>query len=152
MDPRAHAPLWHLSAEHFFQKLKAMQNDIGYGSARLHELLKAFPLRKKAERIAVGNVTHFITNANLIAVLKPFGRLDNSCWADARREAFITLNDGVRLSQIPARLEIKTKGVITPVYVGYGFVSICYVAATTPHGLSAPAGLISQDAGVGTKD
>ncbi|UYV69981.1 hypothetical protein LAZ67_7001376 [Cordylochernes scorpioides] len=62
--------------------------------------------------------------------LNPFGRvtsivqqmmeLANSCWADARREAFITLNDGVRLSQIPARLEIKTKGIITPVYVSYG--------------------------------
>ncbi|UYV72158.1 hypothetical protein LAZ67_9001984 [Cordylochernes scorpioides] len=99
--------------------------------------LRAFPLRKKAERIAVGNVPFFVTDADLIAALKPFGRvtsiiqqmmeLDNSCWADACREAFITLHDGVRLSQIPARLDIKTKGVITPVYVSYGIrCSLCH--------------------------
>ncbi|UYV66818.1 hypothetical protein LAZ67_4002974 [Cordylochernes scorpioides] len=99
--------------------------------------LRAFPLRKKAERIAVGNVPFFVTDADLIAALKPFGRvisivqqmmeLANSCWADARREAFITLNDGVRLSQIPARLEIKAKGMISPVYVSYGIrCSLCH--------------------------
>ncbi|UYV82715.1 hypothetical protein LAZ67_22000661 [Cordylochernes scorpioides] len=99
--------------------------------------LRAFPLRKKAEWIAVGNVLFFVTDADLIAALKPYGQvtsivqqmleLDNSCWADARREAFITLHDGVRLSQIPARLDIKTKGVITPVYVSYGIrCSLCH--------------------------
>ncbi|UYV69273.1 hypothetical protein LAZ67_6003077 [Cordylochernes scorpioides] len=88
--------------------------------------LRAFPLRKKAERIAVENVPFFVTDIEIIVGLKPFGgvtsivqqimELDNSSWADARREAFITLNDGIRLSQIPARLEFNTKGVITPVY------------------------------------
>ncbi|UYV79137.1 hypothetical protein LAZ67_17001217, partial [Cordylochernes scorpioides] len=66
--------------------------------------LRAFPLRKKAERIALGNVLFFITDADLIAALRPYGRvtsivqqmmeLENSCWADTRREAFITLHDG----------------------------------------------------------
>ncbi|UYV76759.1 hypothetical protein LAZ67_14001968 [Cordylochernes scorpioides] len=39
-------------------------------------------------------------------------RLHGSPWATCPS---ITLHDGVRLSQIPARLDIKTKGVITPV-------------------------------------
>ncbi|UYV61910.1 hypothetical protein LAZ67_1007038, partial [Cordylochernes scorpioides] len=99
--------------------------------------LRAFPLRKKAERIALGNVLFFITDADLIAALRPYGRvtsivqqmmeLENSCWADTRREAFITLHDGVRLSQIPARLEIKAKGMISSVYVSYGIrCSLCH--------------------------
>ncbi|UYV80028.1 hypothetical protein LAZ67_18001467, partial [Cordylochernes scorpioides] len=99
--------------------------------------LRAFPFRKKAERIALGNVLFFITDADLIAALRPYGRvtsivqqmmeLENSCWADTRREAFITLHDGVRLSQIPARLEIKAKGMISSVYVSYGIrCSLCH--------------------------
>ncbi|UYV68109.1 hypothetical protein LAZ67_5003083 [Cordylochernes scorpioides] len=99
--------------------------------------LRAFPLRKKAERIVLGNVLFFITDADLIAALRPYGRvtsivqqmmeLENSCWADTRREAFITLHDGVRLSQIPARLEIKAKGMISSVYVSYGIrCSLCH--------------------------
>ncbi|UYV80134.1 hypothetical protein LAZ67_18001802, partial [Cordylochernes scorpioides] len=99
--------------------------------------LRAFPLRKKAERIALGNVLFFITDADLIAALKPYGRvtsivqqmmeLENSCWADTCREAFITLHDGVRLSQISARQEIKSKGMISPVYVSYGIrCSLCH--------------------------
>ncbi|UYV82727.1 hypothetical protein LAZ67_22000680 [Cordylochernes scorpioides] len=93
--------------------------------------------QEKSKAIAVGNVPFFVTDADLIAALKPFGRvtsivqqmmeLDNSCWAEARREAFITLHDGVKISQIPARLDIKTKGVTTPVYVTYGIrCSLCH--------------------------
>ncbi|UYV67961.1 hypothetical protein LAZ67_5002637 [Cordylochernes scorpioides] len=50
--PRAYVPLWHLSAKHFFRQLEAVRNDIGYGSARLHELLKAEApyARKKLEK------------------------------------------------------------------------------------------------------
>ncbi|UYV80005.1 hypothetical protein LAZ67_18001377 [Cordylochernes scorpioides] len=76
-------------------------------------------------------------NSNSPYALKPFGRvtsivqqmmeLANSCWADTRREAFITLHEKVKISQIPARLDIKTKGVTTPVYVTYGIrCSLCH--------------------------
>ncbi|UYV69038.1 hypothetical protein LAZ67_6002141 [Cordylochernes scorpioides] len=86
--------------------------------------LRAFSLRKNAERIALANVLSFVTDADLFAALKPYCRvtsivqqimeLDNSCFAG------ITLHDGLRLSQIPARLDIKAKRIITPVYVNCG--------------------------------
>ncbi|UYV72164.1 hypothetical protein LAZ67_9002049 [Cordylochernes scorpioides] len=92
--------------------------------------LRAFPLRKRAERIVLGNVLFFVEDADLVAALRPYRQitsmvqkmmqLEDFCWADAQREAFITLRDGVKLSQIPARLEVKSKGMVTHVYVTYG--------------------------------
>ncbi|UYV78684.1 hypothetical protein LAZ67_16002385 [Cordylochernes scorpioides] len=100
-------------------------------------LLRATPLKKRAERIMIGNVPFFIENGDLVAALRPYGQitsivqkmmeLGDSYWADARREAFITLRDGVKLSHIPARLEIKAKEVTSHVYVTYGIkCSLCY--------------------------
>ncbi|UYV72187.1 hypothetical protein LAZ67_9002132 [Cordylochernes scorpioides] len=73
--------------------------------------LRAFNLRKRAERIVLGNVLFFVEDGDLVAALRPYGQLTSilqkmvpskdSCWADARREIFITLRDGVELSQIP---------------------------------------------------
>ncbi|UYV67775.1 hypothetical protein LAZ67_5001970, partial [Cordylochernes scorpioides] len=72
-------------------------------------LLRATPLKKRAERIMIGNVPFFVENLDLVAALRPYGQitsivqkmkeLGESYWADARREAFITLRDGVKLSQ-----------------------------------------------------
>ncbi|UYV70065.1 hypothetical protein LAZ67_7001692 [Cordylochernes scorpioides] len=97
--------------------------------------LRAFPLRKRAERIVLGNVLFFVEDADLVTALRPYGQvtsiiqkimqLEDSCWAVARREAFITLRDGVKLSQIPARLDVKAKGVVTHVYVTYGISVPC---------------------------
>ncbi|UYV85183.1 hypothetical protein LAZ67_X004846, partial [Cordylochernes scorpioides] len=100
-------------------------------------LLRATPLKKRAERIMIGNVPFFVENLDLVAALRPFGQitsivqkmkeLGESYWADARREAFITLRDGVKLSHILARLDIKSKGVTSHVYVTYGIkCSLCY--------------------------
>ncbi|UYV69855.1 hypothetical protein LAZ67_7000975, partial [Cordylochernes scorpioides] len=100
-------------------------------------LLRATPLKKRAERIMFGNVPFFVENLDLVAALQPFGQitsivqkmkeLGESYWADARREAFITLRDGVKLSHIPARLNIIAKGVTSHVYVTYGIrCSLCY--------------------------
>ncbi|UYV78859.1 hypothetical protein LAZ67_17000028, partial [Cordylochernes scorpioides] len=58
-------------------------------------------------------------------------QLEDSCWAYARHEAFITLRDGVKLSQIPARLDVKAKGVVTHVYVTYGIK--CYLCCNQGH-------------------
>ncbi|UYV71378.1 hypothetical protein LAZ67_8002832 [Cordylochernes scorpioides] len=99
-------------------------------------ILRAFPLRKRAERIVLGNIFFFVEDADLVAALRPYGQvtsivqkwmeLDDSYWADSRREAFITLRDGVKLSQIPARLDVKSKGLATHVYVTYGIkCSLC---------------------------
>ncbi|UYV73068.1 hypothetical protein LAZ67_10001734 [Cordylochernes scorpioides] len=99
--------------------------------------LRAFPLRKKAERIVLGNVFFFVEDSDLVTALRPYGQvtsiiqkmmqLEDSCWADARREAFITLRDGVKISHIPARLDVKSKGVVTHFYVTYGIkCSLCH--------------------------
>ncbi|UYV76579.1 hypothetical protein LAZ67_14001248 [Cordylochernes scorpioides] len=97
--------------------------------------LRAFPLMKRAERIVLGNVLFFVEGADLVTALRPYGQvtfiiqkmiqLEDSCWADARREAFITLRVGVKLSQIPAQLDVK--GVVMHVYVTDGIkCSLCY--------------------------
>ncbi|UYV80520.1 hypothetical protein LAZ67_19000425, partial [Cordylochernes scorpioides] len=99
--------------------------------------LRAFPIRKRAGRIVLGNIFLFVEDTDLVAALRPYGQvtsisqklmqLEDSCWADARREAFITLRDGVKLSQIPARLDVKSKGMVTHVYVTYGIkCSLCF--------------------------
>ncbi|UYV62522.1 hypothetical protein LAZ67_2000938 [Cordylochernes scorpioides] len=99
--------------------------------------LRAFPIRKRAERIVLGNIFLFVEDTDLVSALRPYGQvtsisqklmqLEYSCWADARREAFITLRDGVKLSQIPARLDVKSKGMVTHVYVTYGIkCSLCF--------------------------
>ncbi|UYV85181.1 hypothetical protein LAZ67_X004834 [Cordylochernes scorpioides] len=100
-------------------------------------LLRATPLKKPAERIVIGNVQLFVENGDLVTALRPYGQitsivqkmmeLGESYWPDARREAFITLRDGVKLSHIPARLEIKSKGATSHVYVTYDIkCSLCY--------------------------
>ncbi|UYV81408.1 K02A2.6-like [Cordylochernes scorpioides] len=99
--------------------------------------LRSFPIRKRAKRIVLGNVFFFVEDAELVTALRPYGQvtsivqklmqLEDSCWADARREAFIILRDGVKLSQIPARLDVKSKGMVTHVYVTYGIkCCLCY--------------------------
>ncbi|UYV60543.1 K02A2.6-like [Cordylochernes scorpioides] len=85
--------------------------------------LRAFPLRKRAERIVLGNVLFFVEDSDLVTALRPYGQvtsiiqkmmqLEDSCWADARWEAFITLRDGVKPFQIPAWPDVKAEGVVT---------------------------------------
>ncbi|UYV68365.1 hypothetical protein LAZ67_5004094 [Cordylochernes scorpioides] len=114
-------------------------------------LLRATPLKKRAERIVFGNVPFFIENGDLVAALRPYGQitsivqkmleLGDAYWADARREAFITLRDGVKLSHIPARLEIKSKGVTSHVYVTYGIRGALYAINKATNAPTAPGRL-----------
>ncbi|UYV67836.1 hypothetical protein LAZ67_5002189 [Cordylochernes scorpioides] len=82
-------------------------------------------------------------DADLVAALRSYGQvtsvvqkmmeMGDSSWADARRYVFITLKDRVKLSQIPARLDIKSKGIATHVYVTYGIkCSLCNRQASHP--------------------
>ncbi|UYV84578.1 hypothetical protein LAZ67_X002697 [Cordylochernes scorpioides] len=99
--------------------------------------LRVFPLRKRAERIVLGNVLFFVEDADLVAALRPYGqvtfmiqkmsssRTPAGLMLDGKK--FITLRVGVKLSQIPARLEVKSKGMVTHVYVTYGIkCSLCH--------------------------
>ncbi|UYV75025.1 hypothetical protein LAZ67_12002136 [Cordylochernes scorpioides] len=132
-------------------QLTKMEGDIlaGFSSVKLADklieegldiedaTLRAFPLRKMAERKVLGNVLFFVEDADLVAALRPYGQvtsiiqkmiqLEDSSWADARREAFIILRDGMKISHIPARLDVKSKEMVTHFYVTYGIkCSLCH--------------------------
>ncbi|UYV65284.1 hypothetical protein LAZ67_3003806 [Cordylochernes scorpioides] len=83
-------------------------------------LLKAFPFRKRAERITVGNLPFFVADSVIINALSTFGRVTSIApklmkagpyiYNECRREAFIALHEGVTIERLPTRLEIKIKG------------------------------------------
>ncbi|UYV75726.1 Transposase [Cordylochernes scorpioides] len=64
--------------------------------------------------------TSSLPYGQVTTIIQKMLQLEDSCWADARRKAFITLRDGVKHSLIPARLNVKAKGVVTHVYLTYG--------------------------------
>ncbi|UYV64896.1 K02A2.6-like, partial [Cordylochernes scorpioides] len=93
-------------------------------------LLKAFPFRKRAERITVGNLPFFVADSVIINALSTFGRVTSIApklmkagpyiYNDGRREAFIALHEGVTIERLPTRLEIKIKGETWPAYLTSG--------------------------------
>ncbi|UYV74533.1 hypothetical protein LAZ67_12000024, partial [Cordylochernes scorpioides] len=93
-------------------------------------LLRAFPFRKRAERITVGNLPFFVEDSAIISALKPYGRVTSIApklmkagpytYNDGRREAFIVLREGMRTERLPTRLEIPIKGEAWPAYLSSG--------------------------------
>ncbi|UYV69033.1 hypothetical protein LAZ67_6002135 [Cordylochernes scorpioides] len=73
-------------------------------------LLRAFPFRKRAERITVGNLTFFVEDSAIISALKPYGRVTSIApklmkagpytYNDGRREAFIVLREGMTTDHV----------------------------------------------------
>ncbi|UYV64914.1 K02A2.6-like [Cordylochernes scorpioides] len=93
-------------------------------------LLRAFPFRKRAERITVGNLPFFVEDSAIISALKPYGRVTSIApklmkagpytYNDGRREAFIVLREGMATERLPTRLEIPIKGEAWPAYLSSG--------------------------------
>ncbi|UYV71287.1 hypothetical protein LAZ67_8002509, partial [Cordylochernes scorpioides] len=93
-------------------------------------LLRAFPFRKRAERITVGNLPFFVEDSAIISALKPYGRVTSIApklmkagpytYNDGRREAFIVLREGMTTERLPTRLEIPIKGEAWPAYLSSG--------------------------------
>ncbi|UYV70445.1 PGBD5 [Cordylochernes scorpioides] len=93
-------------------------------------LLRAFPFRKRAERITVGNLPFFVEDSAIISALKPYGRVTSIApklmkagpytYNDGRREAFIVLREGMTIERLPTRLEIPIKGEAWPAYLSSG--------------------------------
>ncbi|UYV65364.1 hypothetical protein LAZ67_3004072 [Cordylochernes scorpioides] len=93
-------------------------------------LHRAFPFRKRAERITVGNLPFFVGDAAVISALTPFGRVTSIApklmkagpyiYNDGRREAFIILREGMTIERLPTRLDITIKGEAWPVYLSSG--------------------------------
>ncbi|UYV64580.1 hypothetical protein LAZ67_3001242, partial [Cordylochernes scorpioides] len=108
-------------------------------------LLKAFPFRKRAERITVGNLPFFVADSVIINALSTFGRVTSIApklmkagpyiYNDGRREAFIALHEGVTIERLPTRLDIKIKGETWPAYLTSG---IRMAPPTTPAGVPPP--------------
>ncbi|UYV77899.1 hypothetical protein LAZ67_15002725 [Cordylochernes scorpioides] len=93
-------------------------------------LHRAFPFRKRAERITVGNLPFFVGNATVISALSAFGRVTSIApklmkagpyiYNDGRREAFIILREGMTIEGLPTRLNITIKGEAWPAYLSSG--------------------------------
>ncbi|UYV80731.1 hypothetical protein LAZ67_19001552, partial [Cordylochernes scorpioides] len=93
-------------------------------------LHRAFPFRKRAERITVGNLPFFVGDAAVISALSPFGRVTSIApklmkagpyvYNDGRREAFIILREGMTIERLPTRLDIPIKGEAWPAYLSSG--------------------------------
>ncbi|UYV69518.1 hypothetical protein LAZ67_6003887 [Cordylochernes scorpioides] len=93
-------------------------------------LLRAFPFRKRAERITMGNLPFFVEDSAIIKALGPYGRITSIApkmmkagpytYTDGRREAFIVLHEGVTTERLPTRLNITIKGEAWPAYLSSG--------------------------------
>ncbi|UYV78963.1 hypothetical protein LAZ67_17000507 [Cordylochernes scorpioides] len=93
-------------------------------------LLKVFPYRQRPENIIVGNLPLAIKDEDVVATLRPYCRVvslthevvasGGYTWTTGYREAFILLNEGMKLHQLPAKLVIVSKGESTPAYITYG--------------------------------
>ncbi|UYV83992.1 hypothetical protein LAZ67_X000830 [Cordylochernes scorpioides] len=93
-------------------------------------LHRAFPFRKRAERITVGNLPFFVGDATVISALSAFGRVTSIApklmkagpyiYNDGRREAFIILREGMTIEGLPTRLNITIKGEAWPAYLSSG--------------------------------
>ncbi|UYV72066.1 DMXL1 [Cordylochernes scorpioides] len=95
-----------------------------------HTHLRAFPVKKRAERITVANLPFFVDDAAVIEALKPFGdvssiapirlRAGRYTFTDGRREVFILLKEGFTLEKIPTRVVIRNKGNVLSAFISYG--------------------------------
>ncbi|UYV64754.1 ZNFX1 [Cordylochernes scorpioides] len=93
-------------------------------------LLRAFPFRKRAERITVGNLPFFVADSAVITALSPYGRVTSIApkqmkagpyvYVDGRRDVFITLHEGITIERLPTRLDINIKGEAWPAYLSSG--------------------------------
>ncbi|UYV84624.1 hypothetical protein LAZ67_X002877 [Cordylochernes scorpioides] len=95
-----------------------------------NHFLRTFPYRRKAEKIILGNLPIAVREEDIIEALRPYCRVVSlayevvSCngytWTTGNREAFVLLNEGRKLHQLPAKLVIISKGESTPAYITYG--------------------------------
>ncbi|UYV64750.1 hypothetical protein LAZ67_3001849, partial [Cordylochernes scorpioides] len=95
-----------------------------------HTHLRAFPFKKRAERITVANLPFFVDDAAVIEALRPYGdvtsivpirlKAGRYTFTDGRREVFILLKEGFTLEKIPTRVVIRNKGNVLSVFISYG--------------------------------
>ncbi|UYV65077.1 K02A2.6-like [Cordylochernes scorpioides] len=116
-------------------------------------LLKAFPYRKKPDKITLNGLRFFIEDSDVIKALRPFCQVTSIApviltdgkrkWQDTRRFAFVLMHDGMKVTQLPARINILTEGITTPVYITHGIKcnkcqKIGYIRVNCPQNIRAP--------------
>ncbi|UYV74694.1 hypothetical protein LAZ67_12000587 [Cordylochernes scorpioides] len=100
-------------------------------------ILRAFPYRKRAEKIIIGNLPIALKEKDIVATLRPYCKVvslafeivncEGYSWATGNREAFILMNDGMKLHQLPGKVDIKSKGETTPAFITHGVkCSMCH--------------------------
>ncbi|UYV82123.1 hypothetical protein LAZ67_21001007 [Cordylochernes scorpioides] len=77
-------------------------------------ILRAFPYRKRAEKIIIGNLPIAVKEEDIVATLRPYCKVvslafeivncEGYSWATDNREAFILMNDGMKLHQLPGNM------------------------------------------------
>ncbi|UYV66970.1 hypothetical protein LAZ67_4003492 [Cordylochernes scorpioides] len=107
-------------------------------------ILRAFPYRKRAEKIIIGNLLKkrlrkptlpiAVKEEDIVATLRPYCKVvslafeivncEGYSWATGNREAFILMNDGMKLHQLPGA---ASKGETTPTFITHGVkCSMCH--------------------------
>ncbi|UYV72165.1 hypothetical protein LAZ67_9002050 [Cordylochernes scorpioides] len=93
-------------------------------------LLRPFPYRKRAEKIIIGNFPIAVKDDDIVAALRPYCKVasmayelvtcEGYSWTTGSRKAFIFMNEGLKIHQLPVKLDIKKRGEATPAYISYG--------------------------------
>ncbi|UYV83868.1 hypothetical protein LAZ67_X000472 [Cordylochernes scorpioides] len=76
-------------------------------------LLRTYPYRKKAEKIAIDHLPFVVKDdealrpyCKVVSITQPLKLMDGYSWTSGRREAFVFLNEDLKINQLPARIEI----------------------------------------------
>ncbi|UYV85186.1 hypothetical protein LAZ67_X004869 [Cordylochernes scorpioides] len=100
-------------------------------------LLKALPYQKKAEKITISGLPFVIEDADIIRTLRPYCQVVSIAptvnssggytWLDLKKTAFILMNNGKKITDLPKKIIVTAKGGSALAYLEYGFrCSKCY--------------------------
>ncbi|UYV72913.1 hypothetical protein LAZ67_10001149 [Cordylochernes scorpioides] len=92
--------------------------------------------KKRADKIVVVNLPNAIRDESIVVTLRPYCRVvslthavvgsGGYTWITGNRKAFILLNEGLKLHQLPVKLVIVSKSESTPAYITYGLRCRCH--------------------------
>ncbi|UYV75084.1 HOXA5 [Cordylochernes scorpioides] len=112
---------------HQVQYMKALEQMLGKSS--VHQLMKmsghvlvTLPSAEKVERLIEEGLTigSTLLRAFPYRMAYEIVTCEGYSWTTGSREAFIFMNEGLKIHQLPVKLEIKSRGETTPAYISYG--------------------------------
>ncbi|UYV83583.1 hypothetical protein LAZ67_23001537 [Cordylochernes scorpioides] len=82
---------------------------------------------KKPDKITLNGLPFVIEDSDVIKALRPFCQVtsiapviltDGKCkWQNTCRDAFMLMHNGMKTTQLPAKINILTEGITTPIYI-----------------------------------